>query len=143
FAFLCLISLRFGFRSAVATVVLLGTILLVVSLRFELRHVFYIYAFPLIAWASVIWLSIRWSATGANAIYRRARGDPIARELFPAEWKPMALVAASVAGLALGIFAAIYLALSAARMYQADKMKSEIADWLGRRRIDMQFDTSD
>src|SRR5262249_3101413 len=54
FIFLGRITRKFGYRAAIATVLVVGTVLAVTSLRFEPRHMFYMYVFALLAWTSTI-----------------------------------------------------------------------------------------
>jgi len=143
FVFLCLIASRFGFRSVVATVIVLGTVLCVISLRFELRHVIYVYLFPVIAWASVTWLLLEFFLSMATIAYHRLVGTPIEKIDLLASCIRAGATVSSVALLALGVGAAVYLALGVARAYQADRLNSLISDWLMRQRVPVQFDKSE
>jgi len=143
FVFSCLIASRFGFRSAAATIVVLGFVVMVVSLRFEMRHMFYLYAFPAVAWGSAIWLLVTVFGSLATGAYQRLRGVPSERGRLRNEFKGVAPVAAFAAGLSLSVCAAVYVALAASRAYQADKLNSLIADWLKRERVHVQWDTSE
>jgi len=140
FAFLCLMTLRFGQRAVAATVIVLGAVLCVVSLRFELRHVFYIYAFPLIAWASALWLAYQYGPLVVRGAFARLRGAPAEDGRLAELRKCVAPAAKFVALLTVGVFAAAYLVLSVVRSYQADEMGALVADWLKRDRVPLQFD---
>lgn len=141
FSFLCLIARTFGFRSLLAAVILLGTVIFVVSLRFEMRHMFYLYAFPLIAWASAIHLAFRFGPPAARRLVHRFRGKPAEKGDLAAAPKRLAPTVAAVAVLTLGIAAGAYVVLSVARAYQAKEMRALVSDWLKRERAPMQFDT--
>src|SRR5262249_51812917 len=49
-------------------------------------------------------------------------------------------VAGPTAALVFGIFAAVYLVLNIARLYQTEKLRPLAADWLGRNRIPVQYE---
>src|SRR5437763_1511091 len=78
FVFLCLIAVKFGIRSAIAAMLLICGILAVTSLKFEQRHIFYIYAFPLLAWGAVISVLCRGTMAVIREIHVILRGDPVA-----------------------------------------------------------------
>jgi len=141
YIFLCLIGVRYGMRAAVAAMVVLGTILGVVSLRFEMRHTFYIYAFSVVTWTSVTAFWLRHGPLLWDAVSRRRRGIAPARA-FAVLRQRTARVRSFVAVLALAILAAVYIALSAARTYQADHLRASISDWLARPRVPVQFDAA-
>src|SRR5262249_49332335 len=54
-----------------------------------------------------------------------------------------ATIAAPVAALVLGVFAAVYLVLSAARIYQSDQLRSLATNFLVRNRIPVEFDVGE
>jgi len=141
YVFFCLIGWRFGMRSAAAAVVVFGTIVAVISLRFELRHTFYIYAFPILAWASTAALAWRFGPSLAHAIVQGRRDAACDRTLAVLR-RRTARVRSLVAVLALGILAAVYLAMSGARFYQAAALRGLIADRLNRSRIPVEFDSA-
>src|SRR5262249_46960525 len=122
FAFLCLMTLRLGERAVAATVILLGTVLCVVSLRFELRHAFYLYAFPLIPWASALWLAYQHGPLVVRRTWARLRGVPAEDGRVAELRESIAPAAKFVALLTVGAFAAAYGVLSVARSYQAEEM---------------------
>jgi hypothetical protein len=135
FQFLCLIARRFNFRSAVATIVVLGSVLMVSSLKVGLRYTFYLYVFYFIAWGSVLffWLRLtfaRWLDDRENTSTVRPLYGHLA-------------AARMVAGLLLiaGILA--FAVLSLARHYQSNMLRSLIADWTKRPKIAANFEVSD
>jgi hypothetical protein len=129
FVFLCLIAHRFGFRAAIATVVLLGAVLAVTSLKFEMRHMFYVYAFPLVAWAAVAWLIVR------SALNLRSTTI--------AQWGAAASTAAMVATLLLALCGAVVAVLLATRAYQANALSALMADWAARPRMPARTEMSE
>jgi hypothetical protein len=142
FVFLCLVNRRLGFRSVVATVALLGTALSVVSLKFEMRHMFYIYAFSTVVWGSAIWLVLRSSAIAANSVFDRFHKRPYRPPLadFIGWLRMIAPSAKWVAGLALIISTGVYGCLLVARSYQENSIRSLIDDWLKRETVPSSWD---
>src|SRR5262249_38700593 len=142
-AFLCWITGLFGFRSTVATVLLLATVIVVVSLRFEMRHVFYLYTFPVIAWGGVLWWLFARYVSLAGMVFDRFYGVPIDTNELRIWRKRAVLPALSVSALLLVPFAAAYATLAVARTYQAHVLTSLIADWQKRQRVPVEVDTSE
>lgn len=128
FAFLCILARKLGARAAVAAVVLVGAALFVVSLRFEMRHMFYVYAFPVVAWTSVLAYFFRDPPADARAFFERC--------------KPLVPAALPVGILLLGIAVTAYATLLAARAYQVNTLRPVIEDWSRRKSVPMEFDTS-
>jgi hypothetical protein len=131
FQFLCLISRRFDFRSAVATVLLLGTIIMVSSLRFGLRYTFYVYVFYVLAWGSVVFL---WLRLALSQFIADPKAAPSGGHLAPPKM---------VAGLLLTVGAAGFVALTLARAHQSNMLLPLIADWTNRSKIAANFQISD
>jgi len=142
YAFFSLIALRFGVRAAAAAMVVFGTIVGVISLRFEMRHTFYIYALPIVAWGSAAWLAWRFGPLLVDAVSRRRRGIADDRALAVLR-RRTGRARIFVAVLGLGILASVYLILTVARSYQATELRALITDWLKRTRMPLQFDTAD
>src|SRR5262249_46660840 len=94
---------------------------------------------PIIAWASTAWLAYLY----APALARRARGRAQASDdrRLSVLSRRTARARRFVAALALATFAAVAVALAAARTYHADHLAVLIADWLARPRVPVQFDT--
>jgi hypothetical protein len=132
FIFLVRITRKFGYRAAIATVLVVGTALAVTSLRFESRHIFYVYVFALLAWTSTIVLLL-------HAVIARTDID---REPAVAVAGPMhaaRLVATLVVGAALAVFAALWTA----RIYQANVLRGLVVDWSNRARVPASYRISD
>jgi hypothetical protein len=128
FGVLCLVCAKFGVRALLATVVLFGAMIFVTSLDFEMRHMFYLYAFVLVAWANVLWC-------GARALLRLRPA--------PSAGIRAAMLAMRAAALTLVIVAvAIAAALEIARAYQAATLRELVSDWLGRKRVTADYAVS-
>ena len=123
-AFLCMTARRFGHRAAAATLVVLGAVLAVTSLKVELRHMFHLYVFLAVAWGTVAWIIVRPIAVPGNepAPADAAPGD---RPGWPVGKIALLLVVSTVAVVAL---------LETARMYQVHVLRPLLADWAQRPR---------
>jgi hypothetical protein len=102
-------------------VLLIGTALMVSSLNFWLRHMFYIY--PLLA--------IAWGAVMTSLLMALRTRSPLAR---------YSRTAGRVTILVLVICAAVFSALLIARTVQVHEMRSLMADWTTRRTIPTEFE---
>jgi hypothetical protein len=130
FLFLCLVAQRFGFRSAIATLVLLGAVLAVTSLKFEMRHMFYIYVFPLVAWGAALWLIFR-----SGVLLLRRRGAAARGNRLLGQWRSAASTIAMIAVLLAAVCNIIVFVLLAARVYQISVLRPLLTDWAERPRI--------
>jgi hypothetical protein len=139
FIFLDLVGAKFGIRGAFAAIIFLGTVLLVTSLNFELRHMFYLYAFPLVAWTSVIWSGVR---IIRGAVAKKGSALKIWRTAIGGFWTAAPL-AAFVAMAMIIVGAATFLALEGARIYQADVLHPLITDIVSRQRIPADYDVTE
>jgi hypothetical protein len=143
FLFLCLIAAQFGFRAAIASVIVLCAALMVTSLKFEMRHIFYVFSFTALTWTSVLWLAVR--ALWAPMASVRRRLAPAAADLgwVAARVRPAVLSTASVAILLIAAAAGVYAVLLAARAHQVDALRALVADWSARPRIPARFQVSE
>ena len=145
FVFLCLIAVKFGIRSAIAAMLLLCGILAVTSLKFEQRHMFYIYAFPLLAWGAVISVLCRGTMAVIREINVILRGDPVASPAVVADATFSRILRATVAVtfIIIGSIGAGTVILLAAREYQATVLQALISDWTGRSRVPAKVEVSE
>jgi len=141
FVFLWLIVSRLGFRAAVAAVILLGATLAIASFKFEMRHVFYLFAFTAVAWTSVLWLVLR--VLWAPVARLRGRAGGVDRARIAMSVRRAAASAARVAVLLAATAAVVYATLLAARAYQVEVLRALIADWSTRGRIPAQYGVSE
>jgi hypothetical protein len=136
FMFVCLIAERYGFRSAVAAIVLLGAAVSVTSLKFEMRHMFYLYVVPLAAWTAVAdwaaWALVRHTA---GKMLMKIRSSDWSLISFPCATKMSALTA----GLAALILATLWLA----RLYQVPVLRALIADLMNRPSINAAYEITE
>lgn len=135
FHFLCLVTRRFNLRSAVALLVVLGSILLVSSLKPGLRYTFYLYVFSIVSWGSVLffWLRLavlRWVGDPDSGSTIRPSGGHVA-------------AARMVAGLLLAAGVLVFAILAAARHYQSNVLRPLITDWTKRAKTAADFEVSD
>jgi hypothetical protein len=137
FGILCLVCARFGIRALLASIVLFGAMILVTSLDFEMRHMFYLYAFVLVAWASVLWWGIR-----ALLRLRPAQRGDAGGTSFAGVRMAMPAVRAVALTLAVVVVATV-AALKVARVYQVATLHGLIADWLGRTRVTADYAVSE
>jgi hypothetical protein len=131
FIFMCLIAKRYGFQSAVAAFVLLGAILMVTSLKFEMRHIFYIYVFPVVAWTAVAAWAIR--ALIRLAIRKGPKDPSKDRHL------DLAPLAVKIGVLTAALAAAILAALWSARLYQVAVLRGFIEDLASRASVSAEY----
>ena len=133
FMFMCLIAERYGFRSAVAAIVLLGAAVSVTSLRFEMRHIFYLYVVPLAAWTAVT----DWAVW---ALLRRTAGKMVMK-IRLSDWPLISLpCTAKMSALTAGLAAFILVGLWLARLYQVPVLRALIADLINRPRINAGYE---
>lgn len=143
FLFLCLIAAQLGFRAAIASVVVLCAAVMVTSLKFEMRHIFYVFSFATLAWTGVLWLAVR--AAWAPIAFLRHRLAPASADPtgIAARLRAPAMSAASVAILLIAVAAGAYVVLLAARAYQVDALRALVAEWGTRSRIPARFQVSE
>jgi hypothetical protein len=136
FVFLSLLCHRFGIRAAVAALLLLGVVIAVTSLKFEPRHMAYLFVFPLLAWGTSIWLitrsitlllNLRSAEGGDNYLFARIKTTASAVGT-------VVIVIAVVSSLTLAV-------LLTTRSYQARVLRSMMEDWVQRPRIPTQTET--
>jgi hypothetical protein len=136
FGILCLIYGRFGIRAVLATIVLFGVMILVTSFDFEMRHMFYLYAFVLVGWASAL-------SSGTRTLWRqwsRPRDDA-GSPLFSGLRTAIPAVRAVALTLAVVVITTV-VALEVARLYQVATLRGLIADWLGRNQVAADYSIS-
>jgi hypothetical protein len=129
FIFLSLITARFGTRAAVATVIVMATVLAVTSLRFELRHMFYAYVFIVLAWGATVAVLLRVAFLPRDA----------EREFAKPAIMTGTQAAGSVALLVVAVCVVVLGALWAARVYQVSVLHRLIADWSNQPRVAAQY----
>jgi hypothetical protein len=136
FMFMCLIAERYGFRSAVAAIVLLGAAVSVTSLRFEMRHMFYLYVISLVAWTAVA----DWAAW---ALVRRTVGK-MSMKIRSSDWPLISFpCAAKMSALTAGLAASILAALWLARLYQVPVLRALIAALVNRPAINAAYEITE
>jgi hypothetical protein len=134
FIFMCLIAERYGFRSALAAVVLLGATVSVTSLKFEMRHVFYLYALPLAAW----------TAAGDWAVWALLRRTAFSMKIRSPDWPLVSLrCAAKISALAVGLAMFMLAALWLARLYQVPVLRALITDLIHRPTINAAYEIAE
>jgi hypothetical protein len=141
FQLLCLIAYVYGLRAVLSAMVLLGSMIFVTSLKFELRHVFYLYVLFIFCWSIVlaVWVSTAW-----RVLNRLGSGKPLpSRSPRPPQrmnppLQSVLIVTGTMAILCLGV----YGVLSVARLYQVSTLRSLIADWIARPAAPAEFTTS-
>jgi hypothetical protein len=140
-SFLSLLAWIFGLRSAVATLILLGVVLTVISLKFEMRHTFYVLAFPFIAWVAVVYAAMRWIASRVlpHAVHAIRRSDTEALT----QARSAAHAVASVGLVLVVVVGAVLLALLLARHYQVNTLRPLIADWAQRQTVTAETELSE
>lgn len=135
FLFFCIIAIKTSFRAFLVTLICLGSLICVTSLDFEMRHMFYLYAVPLIAWVTVAW----WAARLVFALFskdaRRRLGYSERLAMICGHARQALRPAAAVSATVAVVIAVSAVTLTAARMYQAATLRSLISDWLSRRRV--------
>ncbi len=129
---------RYGIGSAAAAVILLGAVLSVTSLKFEIRHVFYIFSFLLIAWVASIDGLVALLARASRIATDKLRGRVATRSLTPDRAALSCFTQA--AAIAIAVTVSTLLALAAARTYQADKVRSWLAAWVSRPTVPVEYD---
>jgi hypothetical protein len=139
FFFLCLIGTNFGIRAAFATIIFLGAVIMVTSLDFELRHMFYLYALLVVAWTAVIWSVVHAVDT---AFVERGGVKKACRAAFD-EIRTAAPIMGMVAAALVIVAAVTFIALGGARIYQAAALRSVIADLVSRPRIPANYDVTE
>lgn len=120
--FVYIIALQFGVRSALTTVIIFGFTTVVSSLSFELRHIYHLYAFLLIAWVAVV-------STGLKALAGRVGVSGSLR----------ALGAVVTISIAATVIAASVLWI--ARAYQTRVLTTVFVDWASRPTVPAEFET--
>ncbi len=133
FIFICLIAKRYGFQSAAAAFVLLGAILLVTSLKFEMRHMFYLYVLPVVAWTAVVDWAVR-------AFVGRATRKGLSKRPSTDRPRDLVLFAVKVGALTAGLAAAIFATLWSARLYQIRVLHALIEDLTSRPTVDAEYE---
>ena len=135
--FLVRITRKFRFRSAIATTIVFGTVLAVTSLKFELRHMFYIYVFAVLAWGSAIALLLHALIFRADIDLEPAKPGTTDRNVSPRQ------AARLVAALFIVVCIAVFATLWAARAYQANVLHRLIVDLTNRSRVTASYEISD
>ncbi len=142
-SFLSFLAWTFGLRPAVAALILLGVVLTVVSLKFEMRHTFYILVFPFIAWLTVVYAIIRGVASLPRLLQhpvygvRRSHADALTQA------RSAARAVASVGLVLVAVVGAVLLVLLLARHYQVNTLRPLIADWAQRQTVGAETDLSE
>jgi len=137
FVFLCLIHSRWGIRSAIAMIILLGASIMVTSLDFEMRHMLYLYTYTLVSWVAVAWVGV----AAAASLIATARKSGVG-EARLALSRTLRASRSSVAAIAAAFAVVIIIAgasLEAARAYQAPTLRGVIGDWLDRQKAPAKF----
>ena len=142
FQLLCLIAYAYGLRSVLSALALFGSMIFVTSLKFELRHVFYVYVLFLFGWsiALAVWACAAWRVLGRllsrKPLWSTTLLPPGQRMSSPLQ--SVLIVTTAIAALCL----VVYGTLSVARLYQVSLLRSMIADWIARPVVPAEFTTS-
>jgi hypothetical protein len=142
FGLLCLIGAKAGIRAAFAAIICFGAAIMIVSLDFEMRHMFYLYFLPLLAWTAVIWSAVRASASLIRTAWAEKDDIRLTREAALSGIGAALPVVGMVAATLLVVAAFSLGTLEAARVYQVAALRSVVADWVGRRTVAAQYKVS-
>jgi hypothetical protein len=122
----------YGTRACIAVILLLGAGLAVTSLKFEIRHMFYIFALLVVAWVATLEgigaLGVRAWRFAASGI----RGKRHHANLPALDARAALSSAIKVAAILVVAATAVLAVLTAARTYQASKVRSWLVSWSGR-----------
>jgi hypothetical protein len=143
FWFLCLLGGRFGPRSVVAAVVLIWVVLAVTSLKFEMRHMFYIYTLSLVAWMGVICSLVRGLHSLLPVVNERVLGISEIGGALLNKASAAASILLPVAVIALATMDLTFAALLGARIYQINALRAITADLISRPRLAASYEASD
>ena len=143
FLFLYLLAQKFGIRSPLAALILLGTVMMVTAQRFEVRYMFYVYAFILVVWGSVAWSTLRGVKSLLAAMLDHARGGSSAAAVLIGRLRAIAPVLGRVAAMVVLVCAAAFAALEATRAYQVTALRPLLAEWGARQRVPAHYEVTE
>ena len=141
FQMLCLIAYVYGLRGVLSTMTLLASMIFVTSLKFEIRHDFYVYLSIIFSWGIVmtVWICAAWRIL--NRLLSRKRllsttAGPIGNRVSPHSQSVLVVTSSIIIVCVL-----TYGTLMLARVYQESVLRSLIADWTKRHRVAAKFET--
>jgi hypothetical protein len=142
FQLLCLIAYAYGLRGLLSALALFASMIFVTSLKFELRHVFYVYVLFIFGWSIVlvVWACAAWRVLGRLLSRKPLRSTTLlpSGQRINSPIQSVLIVTAAIAGLCL----VAYGTLSLARLYQVSTLRSTIADLIARPMAPAEFTTS-